>query len=78
MLAIQVIWTRQSETALIAAKKDKMIMRKTNQWFLDFLNQLIEETVKDLSKYARQKFESLITIHLHQRYTSYYSLNIFT
>ncbi|XP_023289113.1 dynein heavy chain 8, axonemal, partial [Orussus abietinus] len=67
LLAVQVLWTRDSETAIVGAKRDKTIMKKTNQWFLDLLNSLIEVTVKDLTKYSRAKFEALITIHVHQR-----------
>ncbi|XP_024940596.1 dynein heavy chain 8, axonemal [Cephus cinctus] len=67
LLAIQVLWTRDSEIAIVSAKRDKSIMKKTNQWFLELLNGLIEVTVKDLSKYARAKYEALITIHVHQR-----------
>ena len=68
LLSIQVIWTRYSEAALMMAKKNKLIMKKANQWFLELLNRLIEVTVKDLTKYARLKYEALITIHVHQRY----------
>lgn len=67
MLAIQVVWTRQAELALVSAKKDRTIMKKTNQWFLDLLIRLIEVTVKDLTSYVRLKYEALITIHVHQR-----------
>ncbi|OXU30794.1 hypothetical protein TSAR_013179 [Trichomalopsis sarcophagae] len=67
LLVIQVVWTRQAEIALESAKKDRTIMKKTNQWFLDLLNRLIEVTVKDLTSYVRLKYEALITIHVHQR-----------
>ncbi|XP_047349430.1 dynein axonemal heavy chain 8 isoform X8 [Vespa velutina] len=67
LLAIQVIWTRDAEAAMNASRRDKTIMRKTNEWFLDLLNALIEVTVKDLTSYARKKYEALITIHVHQR-----------
>lgn len=66
-MSLQVLWTRDSEIALVNSKRDKNIMKKTNQWFLDLLNSLIEVTVKDLNKYARAKYEALITIHVHQR-----------
>ncbi|XP_046493196.1 dynein axonemal heavy chain 8 [Neodiprion pinetum] len=67
LVAVQVSWTRDAEIAMISAKRDKYVMKKTNQWFLDLLNGLIEVTIKDLTKYARAKYEALITIHVHQR-----------
>ncbi|KAL6445584.1 hypothetical protein ACFW04_000844 [Cataglyphis niger] len=67
LLALQVLWTRDSEIAVTTFKRDKSIMKRTNQWFLDLLNSLIEVTVKDLTKYSRAKYECLITIHVHQR-----------
>lgn len=42
-------------------------MRKTNQRFLDLLNSFIELTVKDLTKLDRIKYETMVTIHVHQR-----------
>ena len=67
ILGVQMIWTRDSETALQNCRMDKKIMSETNNKFLDMLNTLIGQTVKNLSKIERTKFETLITVHMHQR-----------
>ena len=41
-------------------------MASTKQLFNEQLNQLIAQTTTNLTKVQRTKFETLITIHVHQ------------
>jgi dynein heavy chain len=56
LLGIQLIWTRDATEALRNAKVDKNIMRQTAKVF-----------TKDLTRVERTKYETLITIHVHQK-----------
>lgn len=67
LIGVQVLWTTNAEYAIRKSRTDSGIMRKTNDAFLDLLNELIELTIKDLTKLQRTHFETMVTIHVHQR-----------
>jgi len=67
LLALQMTWTSESEAALREARYDKRVMPATNQRFLEILNQLIDVTTHELTRIDRTKFETLVTIHVHQK-----------
>ncbi|XP_047128865.1 dynein axonemal heavy chain 5 isoform X1 [Hydra vulgaris] len=67
LLGLQMLWTIKSELALSKSKIDRKIMAQTNEYFLAVLNELIGVTTKDITQMERIKFETLVTIHVHQR-----------
>lgn len=64
---MQLLWTMEAEIAIKRARIDRVIMKATNQRFLNLLNSLIDLTSKDLTKIERIRFETMVTIHVHQR-----------
>lgn len=68
LVGIQMLWTRHTENAIKNATTVKKIMKETNNVFIKILNMLIDCTTKNLTKMERLKYETLITIHVHQRF----------
>ncbi|XP_077580363.1 dynein axonemal heavy chain 8-like [Stigmatopora nigra] len=66
LLGIQMLWTRDSEEALEGAEYSKEAMIYTKNKFLNLLRMLIKQTTYDLTKFDRVKYETLVTIHVHQ------------
>ncbi|XP_014673733.1 PREDICTED: dynein heavy chain 5, axonemal-like [Priapulus caudatus] len=66
-LGMQVMWTKEAEAALQVAATERKAMHATSQRFNDMLKQLIDITLKELMPMDRVKFETLVTIHVHQR-----------
>ncbi|KAI8124809.1 axonemal, Dynein heavy chain 8 [Lucilia cuprina] len=67
IIGVQLYWTKDAEYALRKCRTDKTIMKRTNTKFLNLLNHFIDLTVKDLTALDRIRFETMVTIHVHQR-----------
>lgn len=72
LVGIQILWTKEAEIAIKRARIDRIIMKLTNQRFLELLNSLIDLTSKDLSKMIRTHYETMVTIHVHQRLDNFH------
>jgi len=70
LLGIQQIWTSDFQDALVRVgrDKDRQIMATVNRKFCQILSDLVAICLTDLgSKMNRTKYETLVTIHVHQR-----------
>jgi len=70
LLGIQIIWTVDFQDALMrmSKEKDKTVMNFTNKKFVNMLSDLVAACLTDLgSKMNRTKFETMVTIHVHQK-----------
>lgn len=70
LLGIQVIWTSDFQEALakMSKERDKTIMAATNKKFCTMMADLVATCLLDLgSKMNRTKFETLVTVHVHQK-----------
>jgi len=70
LLGIQLVWTIDFQDALgkMAREKDRTIMGSTNKKFGTMLSDLVSICLTDLgSKMNRTKFETLVTVHVHQK-----------
>merc|ERR1719281_450582 len=70
IIGIQFIWTWDFQNALVrmSKDKDKTIMGSANKKFVQMLQDLVAACLTDLgSKMNRTKFETLVTIHVHQK-----------
>eukprot|EP00928_Gymnodinium_smaydae_P031098 TRINITY_DN22944_c0_g2_i2.p1 TRINITY_DN22944_c0_g2~~TRINITY_DN22944_c0_g2_i2.p1 ORF type:complete len:3465 (-),score=972.42 TRINITY_DN22944_c0_g2_i2:18-9410(-) len=70
LLGIQLVWTADFQEALVRMSKDRdrTIMAATSKKFVQILSDLVSLCLTDLgSKMNRTKFETLVTIHVHQK-----------
>jgi dynein heavy chain len=70
IIGLQFIWTTDFEDALtrMSRDKDRKVMGEANKKFIQMLSDLVTLCLTDLgSKMNRTKFETLITIHVHQK-----------
>jgi len=70
LLGIQFVWTMDFQEALVrmSRDKDKAIMGQTHKKFTQMLSDLVAICLTDLkTKMNRTKFETLVTIHVHQK-----------
>ena len=68
LLAVQMMWTYETQTALEQCKSKKNAMKDNCQRQLQVLSEMSSWCLQDLgTKVNRKKIETLVTVHVHQR-----------
>ena len=68
LLAVQIMWTYETQTALEQCRTKKDAMKENCQRQMQVLSEMSTWCLQDLgTKVNRKKIETLVTIHVHQR-----------
>jgi len=68
LLAVQIMWTYETQTALEQCRTKKNAMKENCQRQMQVLSEMSTWCLQDLgTKVNRKKIETLVTIHVHQR-----------
>ena len=68
LLAVQIMWTYETQSALEQCKSNKNAMKDNSQRQLQVLSEMSSWCLQDLgTKVNRKKIETLVTVHVHQR-----------
>lgn len=68
LLAVQIMWTYETQTALEQCKSKKNAMKENSLRQTQVLNEMSSWCLQDLgTKVNRKKIETLVTVHVHQR-----------
>ncbi len=68
LLAVQLMWTYETQTSLENCHIKKNVMRENSQKQLQVLSEMSSWCLQDLgTKVNRKKIETLVTVHVHQR-----------
>jgi len=68
LLAVQIMWTTETQTALETCKTKKSVMKDNAARQIQVLTEMSSWCLQDLkTKVNRKKIETLVTVHVHQR-----------
>lgn len=68
LLAVQIMWSYETQTALELCRTKKNSMKENSQRQLQVLSEMSSWCLQDLgTKVNRKKIETLVTVHVHQR-----------